>query len=99
MKNVRFFKAGRWAGESVRSPQFMVEEGEVKEVHDTVADIVVGAGAGEIVEVEVESEVSEPTENPPTLLGGGSKSDASPKEADGDGTAKRAAPWVKNSKE
>ena len=50
MKRVKFKEAGKWADSDTTIPQFEVEAGEEREVSLELADIIVQAGKGEIVE-------------------------------------------------
>ena len=50
MKRVKFKEAGKWADSDTTVPQIEVKAGEECEVSLELADIIVGAGKGEIVE-------------------------------------------------
>jgi hypothetical protein len=55
MKHVEFNKAGRWADPDTLVPQIEVEEGEVVEVSDALADLVVANKRGKVVELKEET--------------------------------------------
>lgn len=62
-KYVKFKRAGRWARANVRAPHYSAEKGEVKELDDASAKIVVDAEAAEYVDPpEPEPEKEETSE-------------------------------------
>ena len=63
MKLVKFKEAGKWADSDTTVPQITVEAGEVCEVSLSLADIIVGAGKGTIVEPAKEAEKTPATKD------------------------------------
>jgi hypothetical protein len=91
MKLVKFKKAGKWARACVRADQYFVEAGEVKELDDASAKIVVDAKAGEYVDPPEEEELENEEE-----LG-----DEEPQRMDGESRrdfAKRLKAWRESQK-
>lgn len=58
MKKVKFSKAGKWADSDTLVAQIEVAEGDVVEVSNELADIIVDAGAGEIVKSKDKKEAA-----------------------------------------
>lgn len=58
-KHIKFNKAGRWADSNPLIPQFEVKQGEVREVSNELADIIVEAGRGTLVDAPKPAAASE----------------------------------------